>query len=395
MLLLCSTYLTVLVSGDRYFLICWPSIAEKIRTRTMALRLVLLVFVLVNIYIFPHWFEYRTAYSDLSSNSTNINQTLTDTEMKTTKLSEKRLVELSYGRLGSNRIYLSIYRLYLNIPITFVIPFTLLTLCNGSMIYKLVLIRKKKKRLGRRMKADIRITTMLIVIVLTFMLCRSINLLVNLIVQLTPCLNKNSLHRFNTLANVLIAFNGFVNFFLFAAFGQRFREMVLAIFFRRGRYRFSSTADGNSTIRAGRSGIIVSPDVLRRQLQRSSVNDSEVWTLISRRRSSATMVGVNNTSENPQKSISDINAIPLNLPNALYINGSAADQSNSSIHVTESSFPIDHPARDIPSSQRSSSGNTLLVPGDPSAPTKIPSPSCIKKKPDETLFSVTHHVKFL
>ena len=30
MLLLCSTYLTVLVSGDRYFLICWPLIAEKI-----------------------------------------------------------------------------------------------------------------------------------------------------------------------------------------------------------------------------------------------------------------------------------------------------------------------------------------------------------------------------
>ncbi|CAF3989440.1 unnamed protein product [Rotaria sp. Silwood2] len=33
MLLLSSTYLTVLLSGDRYFLICWPLIAEKIRTR--------------------------------------------------------------------------------------------------------------------------------------------------------------------------------------------------------------------------------------------------------------------------------------------------------------------------------------------------------------------------
>jgi hypothetical protein len=300
MLLLCSTYLTVLVSGDRYFLICWPLIAEKIRTRRMALRLVLLVFILVNLYILPHWFEYRTASSFMKTNHSLENSTISNSVTKT------KLVELAYTRLGSNAIYLSIYRFYLNVPITFVIPFTLLTLCNGSMIHQLLLIKRKKKRLGQRMKADIRITTMLIVIVLTFMLCRSINLFVNLLVQLSPCLNKNSLQRFNTFANLLIAFNGFVNFFLFAVFGQRFREMVFYIFLRRGQYPFLAPLDGLSGHRPTPS--VATPSVdMTRQARRFSANDSDLWSAISRRRSSATMAVLYNTSETRPRSVSHSN----------------------------------------------------------------------------------------
>ncbi|CAF5212333.1 unnamed protein product, partial [Rotaria magnacalcarata] len=251
MLLLCSTYFTVLLSGDRYFLICWPLIAEKIRTRKMALRLVSLVFILVNIYILPHWFEYSTATRNVTSVQSMTNSSLNENETSSRIASPVKLVELAYTRLGSSALYLSIYRFYLNVPITFVIPFTLLTLCNGSMIHQLLLIKRKKKRLGHRMKADIRITTMLIVIVLTFMLCRSINLFVNLFVQISPCLNQNSLQRFNTFANLLIAFNGFINFFLFAVFGQRFREMVLYIFLRHGQHPFLAGLDGISGHRSG------------------------------------------------------------------------------------------------------------------------------------------------
>lgn len=285
MLLLCSTYLTVLVSGDRYFLICWPLLAEKIRTRKVALRLVLLVFVLVNLYILPHWFEYRTGSRSITRMVPVRNSTELESEVD-------ELLQLTYTRFGSNSIYLSIYRFYLNVPITFVIPFTLLTLCNGSMIHQLLLIKKNKKRLGHRMKADIRITIMLIVIVLTFMLCRSINLFVNLLVQLSPCLNTNSLQRFNAFANLLIAFNGFVNFFLFAAFGQRFREMVLYIFFRHGQYPFPSPHDGASAHRHP-----VSADMLRRQSRRFSTTENDVWSAIARRRSSASMAALYNSSD--------------------------------------------------------------------------------------------------
>jgi hypothetical protein len=305
MLLLCSTYLTVLVSGDRYFLICWPLIAEKIRVRKVALSLVLLVIILVNIYILPHWFEYRTSVRTIKRLVPIINGTLNDSE-------EEDLVELTYTRLGSNTIYLSIYRFYLNVPITFVIPFTLLTLCNGSMIHQLLLIKKKKKRLGHRMKADIRITIMLIIIVLTFMLCRSVNLFVNLLVQLSPCLNKNSLQRFNTFANLFIAFNGFVNFFLFAAFGQRFREMVLYIFFRHGQYPFTTYMDGLSAHRLSPGGVTPITDYVRRQSNRLSVTENDVWTAIARRRSSASMAVLYKSSENRSRQFS--NSSHLNIP---------------------------------------------------------------------------------
>jgi len=311
MLLLCSTYLTVLVSGDRYFLICWPLIAEKIRTRKIALHLVLLVFILVNIYILPHWFEYRTARPVQQLISTlNVTEEV------------DKLVELTYTRLGSNTIYLSIYRFYLNVPITFVIPFTLLTVCNGSMLHQLLLIKKKKKRLGHRMKADIRITIMLIIIVLTFMLCRSINLFVNLLVQLSPCLNKNSLQRFNSFANLLIAFNGFVNFFLFAAFGQRFREMVLYIFFRHGQYPFTTHLDGISTPRSALMVNMATTDPLRRQSRCSLVSENDIWAAIARRRSSASMAALYTPSDNRAKSLSHSNTTSshLHIPSTSNLN---------------------------------------------------------------------------
>jgi hypothetical protein len=388
MLLLCSTYLTVLVSGDRYFLICWPLIAEKIRTRRMALRLVLLVFILVNLYILPHWFEYRTASSFMKTNHSLENSTISNSVTKT------KLVELAYTRLGSNAIYLSIYRFYLNVPITFVIPFTLLTLCNGSMIHQLLLIKRKKKRLGQRMKADIRITTMLIVIVLTFMLCRSINLFVNLLVQLSPCLNKNSLQRFNTFANLLIAFNGFVNFFLFAVFGQRFREMVFYIFLRRGQYPFLAPLDGLSGHRPTPS--VATPSVdMTRQARRFSANDSDLWSAISRRRSSATMAVLYNTSETRPRSVShsNTNSSHLNIP--VYLNGGDQGTSNSSINITESPFPSSsyQQLSTINNDNNTAITNTLAVPNNNRR--KSPSPSCMKKKTDDATPTTVHRVKFV
>ncbi len=395
MLLLCSTYLTVLVSGDRYFLICWPLIAEKIRTRKMAIHLVLLVFLLVNLYIFPHWFEYRTASRTIQIIHIKENLTLNSTDNISTIITEKTLVELAYTRLGSNSIYASIYRFYLNVPITFVIPFTLLTLCNGSMIHQLLLIKKKKKRLGHRMKADIRITTMLIVIVLTFMLCRSINLFVNLLVLISPCLNKNSLQRFNAFAHLFIAFNGFINFFLFAAFGQRFREMVFYIFFRTGQYPFSAPLDGTSGHRANPSSATPIYDPSRRQSRRFSTNDSDLWAAISRRRPSATMAVLYNTSDTRPRSISQslTNSSHLTIP--IYTNNGGQDASNSSIDLTESPFP-NSSYQQLPLNDHENHrivSNTLTVPSSDSP--QIPSPSCMKKKTEDLTPTITYRVKFL
>ncbi|UJR30992.1 hypothetical protein I4U23_018503 [Adineta vaga] len=391
MLLLCSTYLTVLVSGDRYFLICWPLIAEKIRTRKMAIRLLLLVFILVNVYIFPHWFEYRTKNVYIQRNFTfNANNSIT------TIVKQEKLLEISYTTFGSNNIYRSIYRFYLNVPVTFVIPFTLLTLCNGSMIHQLLLIKKNKRRLGHRMKADIRITIMLIVIVLTFMLCRSINLFVNLLVQLSPCLNKNSLHRFNSFANLLIAFNGFINFFLFAVFGQRFREMVLYLFLRHGQHPFLNAIEGLSTHRPSLFGGTPSLDASRRQSRRFSTNDSDLWAAISRRRSSATMAVLYNPSDTRPRSVSHsaTNSSHLHIP--ISSNGDKHTTPYSSINLTESPFP-NSSYQQLASTnhdEHTTMSNTLTVHSNNHS-LKNPSPSCMKKKTDELITSTVHHVKFV
>jgi hypothetical protein len=395
MLLLCSTYLTVLVSGDRYFLICWPLIAEKVRTRKMALRLLLIVFIFVNLYILPHWFEYRTTTKSIKTFQSIRNFSSNNSEQISTIMIEKKLVELTYASLGSNAIYSKIYRFYLNVPITFVIPFTLLTLCNGSMIHQLLLIKQKKKRLGHRMRADIRITIMLIVIVLTFMGCRSVNLFVNLLVHLSPCLNKNSLQRFNTFANLLIAFNGFINFFLFAVFGQRFREMVLYIFFRRGQFPFMGPLDGMSGHLSGLFGRTSSIDGSRRQSRRFSTNDSDLWAAISRRRSSATMAVLYNPSDKRPRSVSQslTNSSHLHIPASS--NGDKHGASYSSVNITESPFP-NSSYQQLSSNNNdnnTTTTNTLTVVNNNHL--KNPSPSCMKKKADDLTPSTVHRVKFV
>ena len=392
MLLLCSTYLTVLLSGDRYFLICWPLIAEKIRTRKMSLRLVLLVFILVNLYILPHWFEYQTEIKSTMVNDSVTNLTLNNSEHDFTITNNNELYELTYTPLGSDRIYLSIYRFYLNVPVTFVMPFTLLTFCNSSMIHKLLLIRQKRKRLGHRMKADIRMTIMLIVIVLTFMLCRSVNLFVNLFVQLSPCLNQNSLQRFNAFANLLIAFNGFINFFLFAVFGQRFREMVLYIFFRHGRYPFSIPVDAMSVHRATLLGTKTSSS--RKRSRRVSANDLDSWAAMSRRRPSATMAVIYNTSSNRPRSASHLisDSSRLQIPTDF---NNEADTSNSLMDIAKPSSPN-------PSYQRLSTNtndknmtimSSLSIPDD-NRPKNL-TPTCIKKKKNTLTSTIIHRVKFV
>ncbi|CAF1341926.1 unnamed protein product [Rotaria magnacalcarata] len=395
MLLLCSTYFTVLLSGDRYFLICWPLIAEKIRTRKMALRLVSLVFILVNIYILPHWFEYSTATRNVTSVQSMTNSSLNENETSSRIASPVKLVELAYTRLGSSALYLSIYRFYLNVPITFVIPFTLLTLCNGSMIHQLLLIKRKKKRLGHRMKADIRITTMLIVIVLTFMLCRSINLFVNLFVQISPCLNQNSLQRFNTFANLLIAFNGFINFFLFAVFGQRFREMVLYIFLRHGQHPFLAGLDGISGHRSGACGPMSATDMPNRKSRRASANDSDLWAAMTRRRSSATMAVLYSATETRLRSVShsSVGSSHLNIPT--YTNGDRQHVSNSSICITESPFP-NSSYQQLSSNYNDIQPNiTNVVPVQEDNRHKNQTPSCMKKRAEDLTPGTMHRVKFV
>ena len=259
------------------------------------------------------------------------------------------------------------------------------------MIHQLLLIKKKKKRLGHRMKADIRITTMLIVIVLTFMLCRSINLFVNLLVQLSPCLNKNSLHRFNTFANLLIAFNGFINFFLFAVFGQRFREMVFYIFLRRGQYPFLAPLDGLSGHRTGAASTATPTlDAMRRESRRFSANDSDLWAAISRRRPSATMAVLYNTNDIRPRSISHSMTDSSHLHIPTYSNGGKLGTSNSSISITESPFPNS-------SYQQLSTNNndTNILPIPNSDRLKAPSPSCMKSRSNDLTPSTVHRVKFV
>ncbi|CAF0985840.1 unnamed protein product [Didymodactylos carnosus] len=382
-LLLCSTYLTVLVSLDRYLLICWPLLAEKLRTCKIAIRSVLVIALVINLYCLPHWFEYKTSHKNtqeiISRNETLLgivnNGGLEDDEPDT------NLVELTYTKLGFNSIYLSIYRFYLNIPVTFVIPFSLLLLCNGSMIHKLVLIKRKKRQLGQRMRADIRITVMLIVIVLVFLICRSINLVVNLMTKMQPCLNRNSLQRYNTWANLLIAFNGFCNFFLFAVFGQRFREMVLYIFFRQ-QYPFHTVGDYTSN----RFGHTTTPDASRRQSRRYSANESDLLQTISRRRSSATMAILNSDMKRySPKTQPEWTAKFLNIPSPFPFN---KKKPSSSINTADSPFLDQH----LLSVENINDGSVINNNTHLKLPIVInnshsltPSPSCLKKMPDEAI----------
>ena len=203
-ILLSIIYLTIAVSMDRLVLIKFPLKAKRILTPRTTLLTILSIYIFSIVYCIPYWLE------------------------------QKYVPELKQCRLTKigQRIH-KYTRIYIYIPVVYLIPFVTLTCINITIIQNLIAKKRRKKSLGaktnKKKQGDYHITLMLVAVIIVFVLCQLPLLILNAWYAIYPLESSQSLtfHSLNSLGILLIVCNTSTNFLLYCFFGQKFRQTLL------------------------------------------------------------------------------------------------------------------------------------------------------------------------
>ena len=197
-------YLTIAVSMDRLILIRFPLRAKRILTTRTTLCTIASIYLFSIVYCIPYWLEQRYV-----------------PERKQCRLTKIGVKIYKYTRI------------YIYIPMVYVIPFVTLTCINISIILSLVAQNRRKQSLCvktlKRKTADYRITLMLVTVIIVFVLCQIPLLVLNAWYAIDPEGSYEDLifHTLNSIGILFIVFNTSTNFLLYCFFGQKFRKTLI------------------------------------------------------------------------------------------------------------------------------------------------------------------------
>ncbi len=203
-ILLSIIYLTIAVSMDRLILVKFPLKAKLILTQRVTLIAILSIYIFSIVYCIPYWLEQRYVSEKKRCYLTNIGQKIH-----------------KYTRI------------YIYIPVVYLIPVVTLTCINISIIQNLIAKKRRKKSLGtknsKKKQADYYITLMLVAVIIIFVLCQLPLLILNAWYAIDPTgsYDSFSFHLLNIIGVLLIVFNTSTNFFLYCFFGQKFRQTLI------------------------------------------------------------------------------------------------------------------------------------------------------------------------
>ena len=208
-ILLSIIYLTIAVSMDRLILVKFPLKAKQILTPRTTLTTILFIYIFSILYCIPYWLEQRY------------------------------IPELKLCRLTNIGIKIHKYtRVYIYIPVVYLIPFITLTCINITIILNLIAMKRRKETLGaknnKKKQGDYHITLMLVAVIIVFVLCQIPLLVLNAWQAYDPQGASRSLlfHSINSLGILLMVFNTSTNFLLYCFFGQKFRDTLIQFTFR-------------------------------------------------------------------------------------------------------------------------------------------------------------------
>ncbi len=203
-ILLSIIYLTIALSMDRLILVKFPLKAKNMLTKRTTLITILLIYMFSIVYCIPYWLEQRYV-----------------PELKQCRLT----------KIGS-KIH-KYTRIYLYIPVVYVVPFLTLTFINITIIQYLIEKKRHKENLfgikKRQKSGDYRITLMLVTVIIVFCLSQLPLLVLNAWYAIDPHGSYENLkfHILNSLGILLIVLNTSTNFLLYCFFGQKFRQTLI------------------------------------------------------------------------------------------------------------------------------------------------------------------------
>ncbi|CAF0919857.1 unnamed protein product [Rotaria sordida] len=255
---LCITYYTVAVSVDRYLYVSMGLNASQYCTIRNALRIILLLTIVAISFMIPHWFEFRVI--------THINN------------ANRTYYTKSYTSIGQLKMFREIVKIYIFIPIVYVIPFLTLIFINILTVRRLIHYHDEHRRLLSipvRQIAHLRtnfnysrrhrhVTVMLIAVVLLFLLCRFPMLINHIYEARYPTtdnyISKENLyfrcriqHILNIFANFMQIINSNGNLIIYLLCFQHFRETSKELFEKLLTYMGIQSNDNLSSVTQTRS----------------------------------------------------------------------------------------------------------------------------------------------
>lgn len=198
-----SSWLTVAVAAERYIMVCHPARAKTTCTRSRAIATSAIIYFVMTCVAIPSAIRYKTIQTLDNTNATVYNVEITP--------------------LWQNETFASAYSWMMNF-LRCNIPLLILITLNACIINSI-----RKSRANKRNNARHRVTIMMIVVIMTFMICITPDAVMTFF--------NYGYHEEDYLvkgireySDTLLALNAAVNFIIYCLFSRTFMKNFVALF---------------------------------------------------------------------------------------------------------------------------------------------------------------------
>ncbi|XP_048247605.1 FMRFamide receptor-like [Haliotis rufescens] len=203
-----SIYTVVAVNFERYIAVCHPLKAASFCTISRAIKTSIAVFIMCLIYTSPRYLEMYLKWDWVPE----FNQTM---------------LVVGISDMSYNYWYMTVYLVYINVIVKFVIPGVLLVTLNTVMVRKLYRTKPNLQKQERKGSEKERFTAMVLAVVVVFLVSLAAACLelimyeVNSAMVLEEC--SEICGYISGIGQLAVVTNSSINFLLFCFFGRKFR----------------------------------------------------------------------------------------------------------------------------------------------------------------------------